>query len=505
LAGKEKKIISGTTEIIIFEQKTDTITYITSPEGLTAIVVASSNTAGREWYWVFTDHLGSITALVRNSDGQEFEMSYDAWGNRRDPATWETYTNNMPTLITDRGYTGHEHLDEFSLINMNGRLYDPQTTRFLSPDPFIADPSNPAGYNPYAYVLNNPLKYTDPSGYVVDPVSIAAYIIAAAIIYSNAAKINGDPATGKYEWDLTKWFGKDKPGFGGIGFMSNSSFTNSTYFVSINPTNGGGGTVGYNTQYGWGSGSSPQDMYFPNHNSGASEAAAVNNIAKTGNFNFSSSQGNYMDALITIVFAFNQYHVVSSIGPLGPPKYGTDGGIYFANSTAGYESTMTHPSYAPGYVPPSLSSSGEINIFEPNIFESFATSKIGSTFIGRIAYGIVDDGWVTMCCLTIGHKNAFHINGAGVIGNETVNSGLNTLTSFVPLSSTSKFLGMGTKTLNAGQFNKLYKGTGVTAAKNNGVFIRQFNGNIRQSNNFNFLWNYFLNPTTYSLGYMNIK
>ena len=53
--------VAGCPEIVIFEQKTDTITYITSPEGLTAIVVASSNTAGREWYWVFTDHLGSIT------------------------------------------------------------------------------------------------------------------------------------------------------------------------------------------------------------------------------------------------------------------------------------------------------------------------------------------------------------------------------------------------------------------------------------------------------------
>ena len=90
-------------------------------------------------------------------------------------------------------------------------------------------------------------------------------------------------------------------------------------------------------------------MHFPNYNSGASEAAAVNNIANAGNFNFSSSQGSYMDALIyntmtkTIVLAFNQYHVVSSIGPLGPSYYGSDGGIYFANSTSGYERNMGNP------------------------------------------------------------------------------------------------------------------------------------------------------------------
>jgi hypothetical protein len=118
LSVEEKKIISGTTEIVIFEQKTDTITYITSPEGLTAIEI-TTNPGEREWYWVFTDHLGSITTLLRESDGQKFEMSFDAWGNRRDPATWENYSTTFPDFIIDRGFTGHEHLDVFGLINMN--------------------------------------------------------------------------------------------------------------------------------------------------------------------------------------------------------------------------------------------------------------------------------------------------------------------------------------------------------------------------------------------------
>ena len=282
------------------KQKTDTITYITTPEGLSAIVVASSNTAGREWYWVFADHLGSITTLVRNSDGQKFEMSYDACkvklgfcecsetktlvepisyeargreGNRRDPNTWENYNYNMPSFITDRGYTGHEHLDEFILINMNGRMYDPETARFLSPDVVIADPSNPASYNPYAYVLNNPLKYTDPSGYVVDPVSIAAYIIAGAILYSSYAKQNADPATGKWDWNFTNWSSEDKPGWM-LGITINTSFTNTTFFASMNWSNGSNTTLGYNTQYGWGGGSAPQNMYFPDESTAVSETSA---------------------------------------------------------------------------------------------------------------------------------------------------------------------------------------------------------------------------------------
>jgi RHS repeat-associated protein len=67
-------------------------------------------------------------------------------------------------------FTAHEHLDDFCLINMNGRMYDPVLAMFLSPDPFIQSPETTQNFNRYAYVLNNPLKYTDPTGYSYDPI-----------------------------------------------------------------------------------------------------------------------------------------------------------------------------------------------------------------------------------------------------------------------------------------------------------------------------------------------
>ncbi|UPT70708.1 MAG: RHS repeat-associated core domain-containing protein [Flavobacterium sp. JAD_PAG50586_2] len=80
-------------------------------------------------------------------------------------------------LVLDRGYTGHEHLQSVGLIHMNARLYDPKLHRFLQPDNFIQDPSNTQNFNRYGYVLNNPLKYTDPSGEFF----VAAVLIGAAI------------------------------------------------------------------------------------------------------------------------------------------------------------------------------------------------------------------------------------------------------------------------------------------------------------------------------------
>jgi len=51
---------------------------------------------------------------------------------------------------------------------MNGRVYDPATGMFMSPDPFIQSPGDWVNYNRYSYCMGNPMKYTDPSGYAWD-------------------------------------------------------------------------------------------------------------------------------------------------------------------------------------------------------------------------------------------------------------------------------------------------------------------------------------------------
>jgi RHS repeat-associated protein len=74
-------------------------------------------------------------------------------------------TSSASFPITHRGFTGHEEVESVSLIHMNGRMYDPVVGRFLSADPTIQAPDNSQSLNRYTYCLNNPLAFTDPSGY----------------------------------------------------------------------------------------------------------------------------------------------------------------------------------------------------------------------------------------------------------------------------------------------------------------------------------------------------
>ena len=62
-------------------------------------------------------------------------------------------------------YTGKELDSSTGLYFYEARYYDAALGRFISADPIVTDPNNPQALNRYTYVLNNPLRYTDPSGH----------------------------------------------------------------------------------------------------------------------------------------------------------------------------------------------------------------------------------------------------------------------------------------------------------------------------------------------------
>ncbi len=111
------------------------------------------------------DHLGSVAVITNETGAVSERLAYDPWGKRRNVDGQSDVLDALYGVHTDRGYTMHEHLDEVGIVHMNGRLYDPLIGRFMSADPFIQHPDDLQSFNRYAYVLNNPLAYTDPSGY----------------------------------------------------------------------------------------------------------------------------------------------------------------------------------------------------------------------------------------------------------------------------------------------------------------------------------------------------
>ena len=114
------------------------------------------------------DLLGSPQSVSDAVTGARLEvMAYEPFGQRRNPSTL-----SLPAALPSTrsfGFTGHEPEDEFHLINMGGRLYDPATTRFLTPDPVVQSPLFLQSVNRYAYVHNNPVNFVDPTGFQSAP------------------------------------------------------------------------------------------------------------------------------------------------------------------------------------------------------------------------------------------------------------------------------------------------------------------------------------------------
>jgi RHS repeat-associated protein len=133
--------------------------------GNAVITERSDNT--NDTFYLHKDHLGSTTTITNNVGNVVQHINYDPWGKQNRFTTSGSLVGKLmqQSPAESSGYTGHKELSGVGIIHMNGRIYDPTLGRFLQADPHIQAPSNSQSYNRYAYVLNNPLSYTDPSGY----------------------------------------------------------------------------------------------------------------------------------------------------------------------------------------------------------------------------------------------------------------------------------------------------------------------------------------------------
>lgn len=184
--GKVKnKIYVGNCEYVEEDGKKKVLTYIEGPAGIFAVHV---NDGEERINYIHKDNLDSWN-IITGEDGEILQkLSFDAWGNMRDPERWNEDVQHV-SMLFDRGFTGHEHLWDFGLINMNGRLYDPLLSRMLSPDNNIQMPKSSQNFNRYSYCLNNPLKYYDPTGEWVESIAFGVAGGAANLVL-NAKNID---------------------------------------------------------------------------------------------------------------------------------------------------------------------------------------------------------------------------------------------------------------------------------------------------------------------------
>ena len=118
----------------------------------------------------YKDALGSVVLITDALANIKQQTAFNAWGERVSTSDWQTLlpaSGFMPVYqqFTTQGYTGQDMLDAVGLIHYGGRIYDARLGRFMQADPIVQDALDLQAYNRYAYVRNNPLTLTDPSGF----------------------------------------------------------------------------------------------------------------------------------------------------------------------------------------------------------------------------------------------------------------------------------------------------------------------------------------------------
>jgi len=158
------------------------------------------------------DHLGSPRLVTGDTTGKIAEHDYYPFGVEINPPGLRQETANGLDREEPMKFTGHER--DFNVgtnsenVNyddyMHARYDVPQWGRFLSPDPVLGDPRVPQSWNRYAYVQNNPINHTDPTGTEDKVPQLDNIHLVLATNYDRAAEFLTDLQRGISD-DITRY------------------------------------------------------------------------------------------------------------------------------------------------------------------------------------------------------------------------------------------------------------------------------------------------------------
>jgi RHS repeat-associated protein len=129
-----------------------------TPFGRSAVRVLR-NDQTVELRYLHQDALGSVTLVTDEYGRVESRFAYDPWGKRL--KTEDNRVQSTGGAMT-RGFTDHEHLEDFELIHMNARVYDPASGRFLSADRVVQDMGDSQTYKPVFVLREQPRECDRP-------------------------------------------------------------------------------------------------------------------------------------------------------------------------------------------------------------------------------------------------------------------------------------------------------------------------------------------------------
>ena len=98
---------------------------------------------------------------------RRYARGYTEGRGEEDPPAGQVRTDAFaPGAVTqtDFGYTGQRNVGDLGLMDYKARFYDPALGRFTQPDTIVPNAADPQSWNRYTYVVNNPLRFVDPSG-----------------------------------------------------------------------------------------------------------------------------------------------------------------------------------------------------------------------------------------------------------------------------------------------------------------------------------------------------
>jgi len=123
--------------------------------GATRLAVRTNGTLS----YLLGDHLGSSSVTTNANGVKTASVLYKAFGETR-------YSSG--NLGTDYKFTGQREQAELGLYFYGARWYDSSLGRFTSPDTMIPSAQGVQAWDRYAYVNNNPVRYNDPTGHMID-------------------------------------------------------------------------------------------------------------------------------------------------------------------------------------------------------------------------------------------------------------------------------------------------------------------------------------------------